>query len=204
MPCPSNKKPFPTEVDAVAFEQKNRTLYNCLQQYAYACEDCPDWHLKTTPPGVSTMAVSHLGQATVSDESLITVPGEELYRLRESGLNIKDIAARFNLREQTVYNRITKYKLQAGITTPVKRYQPVTLDQVSQKKLELEQQQKELQEKIDEMARVEARLAEAQRMKFTYGPEGYTIRKKHEQITLSLEDMAALLSDYMDRKDSNA
>ena len=191
--CPKHgKKSFLTEAAAVDFEEKATLQYNNLQQYAYACEDCNAWHLTTTPPGVNSMAKSHLGQLPLPSD----VSGEELHRLKDSGLNAKDLAARFGLTEQTVYNRIAKHRMRAGVPSTVKR-QAVTLEQVSLKRIELQRQLEESQRELQSMEQVEQRLREEQRMKYEVTADTITIRKKHEQITITMQELSTLVDGVM-------
>lgn len=183
--CPSNKKVFSSEQLAVAFEENNRRSYGGVQQYAYACEECPNWHLTATPPGVATMAATHLtGTALPSD-----VSGEELTRLRDAGTSVKDLVLRFGIPEHIVYKRIAKYRVDSGQTKPTVRRQAVTLDQVSEERLKIQEQMAEMQRKLEEAQRTELRLLEDQKLKFEVVGEGVIIRKKHEQITITLAEL---------------
>jgi transposase len=184
----SGKKSFVTEAQGTAWEEGNRFKYpNNVKQYAYACEDCSAYHLTAHQPGDQSLQ-SPLGKAVID-----TVDDAELYRLRQTGLSAKQIAERFGISEQTVYARTHKYRLENNLVITRPARQPVTLNQVTEKKSDLQQQVEELQRKLAEMAAVELRLIESQKMKYEVVGDTITIRKKHEQITLELAELRGLM-----------
>jgi transposase len=186
--CPkSQKKSFASEADAAKWEGGNRASYGGAHQYAYSCDGCGYWHLTKLLPGAPVLAKSHLGESTIE-----TVEDAELFRLRESGLSAKAVGERFGISEQVVYTRTAKYRAEKGLVITRARLQPVTLDQVSEKKAELERQMEEMRRKVDEMQRVEQRLIDDQKLKFEVNGNLVTLRKKHEQITITKEELQAL------------
>ena len=102
--CESKKKPFTSEVEAVEFEKWNRETNGYQRQYAYKCEDCPDWHLTSTPPGAATMARTNY--SAIANLNPIREKGETKAKVRElasQGLKAKEIAERLTISTAAVY-----------------------------------------------------------------------------------------------------
>jgi hypothetical protein len=101
--CPvSGKRSFDTEDEAAHFEQRNSQQYHRPHQYPYACEECPAWHLTTTPPGTASMARTILPVVPESEGvSKHTGPKgidtAEVVRLRSNGMALDAIAKQLDI-----------------------------------------------------------------------------------------------------------
>ncbi len=193
--CPRNgKRSFKSKPDAVAFEEKNRVLHGRARQHAYACEDCPDWHLTAMPPGTSTMATSRLDEALLRSAGRPTgvrnVDRAEVVRLKASGMTQQKIADRLGVSPQTVGYHLRKANGGMSVTSstlivrPVK--QAVTLAQVTD-------EEAALLAKLEEIKRTKERLLEATRMKVEVQGDNIIVRKNGGQITLALTDIEQLV-----------
>ncbi len=58
--CPTKKKFFISESDAVDWEAQRREKHNLAKQHSYKCEDCIGWHLTAIPPDAYTLAKSRI------------------------------------------------------------------------------------------------------------------------------------------------
>lgn len=98
--CPvSGKRSFPSEQEALDFEKRNREEYGRPQQYVYKCEDCPDVHLTSQPPGTGTIAQVNYATAGVPETSRgrKNIDTAEVLRLKEQGLTNQEIADRLDI-----------------------------------------------------------------------------------------------------------
>jgi predicted transcriptional regulator len=186
--CPvSSKRSFNSENEAVEFEQRNRQQYNRPQQYSYACEDCPAWHLTTTPPGTASMAKT-IFPSVLESEAVSNHTGPkgidtaEVVRLRSSGMTLDAIAKHLGVSAPSVKYHLDKN----GHQERPPRLSVLSLSDISRRKAELEAQLADLTQK-------EERLLENARMKATLVGDEMVIKKNGEQVTISLSDVSKLL-----------
>lgn len=184
--CPSKKKSFATEGEAVQFEERNRAQYGSIKQYAYACEDCDSYHLSSLLPGANGHSTITTNYAAIENGKVPSgckqrrwVTDDDVKQMRElraQGLNQAQIAARLDFSQMTVSKHLSG----------VGDRQPASLDTIASKKKELEEQLRKLQEE-------EQRIIEAKRLKVAILPDNHiSIRKESQLIVLSPEDCADL------------
>jgi AraC-like DNA-binding protein len=209
--CPkTRKKSFLNEVEATAFEKRNREQYGLKLQYAYPCEDCTAWHLTSSPPGNSSIAqVNYQSFAAAGPKSTKEGPKgidtTEVVRLRKSGKTLQQIADELKVSVTTVSYHLGK----AEGTSPTKSnpQQLFTYEQYRDRRIALEaelatkkRQHQEIeatiQAEIDRVKQTEDRLFEARQLKVGYAPNGIVILSKNGgQLDLTAEDVKRLLAE---------
>lgn len=184
-PCPTKKKVFASEHEAVEFEERNRERYNHVQQHAYLCEDCGNFHLSTYPPdsyqGVTTnyakIETSHVAKEyrRVSDEEQT-----QMLQLFAQGVSINEIAKRLNRSYPTVWGHIKNNQSHTRSTDDVAT---------------LSAEERELEEKLERLRQKKQQLIEARRLKVATLVGGtISIRKELQILTLCREDCFELHS----------
>ena len=197
--CPvSGKRSFETEDEAAQFEQRNRQEYNLRQQYPYACEDCPTWHLTATPPGTASMARTHLPAVPESKtESRHTGPKgiatAEVVRLRSSGMTLEAIANRLGVSIPSVKYHLDK----TGGRERTSMSSVISLDEISRKKAELEGQ-------LAALTQAQERLLENARMKVQFVGGNILIKKNGEQVTISISDANTLFETLTTEREAQS
>jgi len=192
--CPkTDKRSFKAKLDAEKFEEENRTKYGNAHQYAYACEECPDWHLTSKPPGTDSMAKSHLGDTAPPPRSTDHtgpkgIDTAEVVQLKASGLTYQQIANRLDVSVPTVGYHLKKANGAALVT-------PTSVRQ-SKHVISLEgifEEEERLQAQLERVRLEKERLLEATRMKVEAFGDKFVIKKNGEQVTLTSEDVVALI-----------
>ncbi|MGA8871036.1 MAG: hypothetical protein WB460_07855 [Candidatus Acidiferrales bacterium] len=185
--CPSRKKYFETEEDAVAFESINREKYNLHRQYAYKCDSCDGHHLSALPPGTVTMSrinYTELGNSAVRDsrggrgKRLSDETKQEIKRLHGEDVSATNIAKKLGVSVPSVYNHVRESR-------PKPPSLP-SLDDIAQRKRDLEAELQKLKDK-------ERRLLEAKQFKLTWFDTGFLrVEKEGNAMTLSIADWKEL------------
>jgi hypothetical protein len=204
--CPSQKKVFLSETEAIVWEQQNRAKYNTPKQYAYKCEDCPKWHLTSKMPGSVGIASasSSLGRAALMAPPFRKGRGRpsaaeiqdrraKVAHLHSEGKAYAEIARSLGWNEQTIANdlHVIKHGSTLKVTKPTSK--PLTLDLIASQKQALEAQLKVL-------AAEEQRLIEAKALKtmLCWDGKGILIQKEGNRLALSLEDCVRLVGKLGD------
>jgi len=97
--CPSKKKVFYSEAEAVSFETTNRAKYNLQRQHAYKCDQCPAYHLTTMAVGehigneVHRTTASHATFSANHSVSGREAQARQISDLRRKGQSNNDICA---------------------------------------------------------------------------------------------------------------
>ena len=107
--CPSKKKFFISETEAVEFEKQNRERYDFSPQRAYKCEKCVGWHLTTLSTDAYAMSKSKIYESSPNVATTQRVTGVEkldrdalIMKLFNSGKERQRIAEEVGCSYQTV------------------------------------------------------------------------------------------------------
>lgn len=190
--CPKNgKRSFATEQQAVDFEQRNREQWGSQPQYVYACEDCPSWHLSSSPPGNNTIAHTQLPVVPETETRKLGKKGietAEVVRLKESGMTVQEIADHFQVTVPAIYHHLRKENKEESS-------QLITYEEHRDRRIQLEAEVSKLQEEIKRVKAIEDRLFDQRQLKIGYGPDGVILSKNGNQFSLTKEDLEKLLSE---------
>jgi hypothetical protein len=206
--CPSGKKAFASKGEAECWEVENRQKYpESAKQFAYACNECRSWHLTSMQPDAFGMAKSRQqiapeamlrnGNATPSRKPKQRYPESlklEAFRLRDSGLSYKEIAARLDV---AYFNLKPWFSNSELIAKYEKTKVPKTVE-------EFNSEEKRLEKQLDEIRAKKQATIEAKRLKLSpcWDGKGVLIKKEGNQFALLLadaEDLVLQLGDYLDR-----
>jgi len=109
--CPSTMKlSFVSEEAALLFEDGNRKRYpDNPQQYAYACEDCSNYHLTAQVPGMYARTNYSKPVAVANSNSGPKgIDTNEIVRLKQSGLSVEQITKQLDITVAAVYYHLRK------------------------------------------------------------------------------------------------
>jgi hypothetical protein len=218
--CPKKKKCFRSREEAVSWEQANRQKYpHIAQQYAYACEDCPSWHLSAMPRESFGMAASRSSLKPI-ESAVAKASGrgrcsleetERRYRIIWSvmddnpGLSRTQLATKLSgqsgISQETAYQFLRNNEEQLSTRVlPSDAYHgrrqtriPTTLERVAEKRLALEAQ-------LTALKKEEQRLIEARSLKLTpcWEGNGILIQKEGSSLGLLLDDAKELAEKLME------
>ena len=206
--CPkTDKRCFESEAAATDFETKNREQYGNPRQFPYACEDCPAWHLTTTPPGNNSIAQNKYDASSVGTRAP-GAPGrkgietQKVVQLKESGMTLRQIADELKITAAAV-----KYHLDKAEGKIPTASQLVTYEQHRDKRIELEaelaRKKKQHQEaealaqaEITRIKAIENRLFEQRQLQIGYAPGGTVIlSKNNHQFSLTPEEIKKVVAE---------
>lgn len=190
--CPkTGKRSFETEQQALEFEERNREQYGNPHQYAYACEDCPSWHLSSSPPGNNRIAQVRLPVALETSTSLTGVGHKqgietaEVLRLRESGLTMQQIADRLHVSVATVSYHLRKDSKDVATPATVSKTGHQDLDVV----------EAELLRQLEEIQKKKKLMEEAKRLRVEkVNPNSIRIAKEGEAAILPMSELDQLIN----------
>jgi len=182
--CVSKKKPFATEEDAVAFEKRSRETNQFPRQWAYKCDDCPDWHLTSTAPGAPTIARTNY--AAIANSAARVPHGETKAKVKElfnRGVTRTQIAEQLNISYQSVCAHLREDKSKES-SPPV-----VTLENLAVK-------EKQLEAELQRVQQERQRLIELRALKVVlcWEGKGILISKEGDRLALSLDDCTDLVT----------
>ncbi len=194
--CPTKKKCFASREAALRFEEEVQAKYpNQMRQYAYACEDCPNWHLSSLPPEARELSKSRPAPVIPPADHKDTTRREQILALKRQGLSITEIARRTGVVYQTAYG----YCVNAGLHIPTSSgTRPSIKPALTVESLSREEQ--ELQAKLHDIQRKRQQLIEAKALKIGSCSQGVRIEKEGNILALSFADAEQLiekLSDYL-------
>jgi hypothetical protein len=202
--CPTKKKVFKSKEEAFEWEAHNREKYGNARQFAYQCEDCPDYHLSAMSPESFAMATSRSNYHNMPGVISTKPPAEELAtrraevkKLRDQSVPVNQIAHRLGVSLPTIYNDLRSLDGGSSYIRSSSPVRPSTtfrdLDAVVQKRRDLEAQLFRLQQE-------EQRLIEMKALKIMpcWEGRGVLIQKGNERMALSPEDAKELAEKLMD------
>jgi len=193
--CVTKKKCFPTREAAEQFAVNLKSTYpERTQQYAYGCEDCPNWHLSTLSPEAYELSKSRPAPIVPPADRRDT-KREKILELKRQGLSINKIAKQIGVAYQTAYGYCVDARLH--VRTP-SGTRPSIKPALTVESLSAEE--RELQARLDEIQRKRQQLIEAKALKIGPCSQGVCISKEGNVLALSLADAEQLierLSDYL-------
>jgi predicted transcriptional regulator len=203
--CPkTGKKSYPDESSAVQWEEGNRAKHNGLRQFAYACAECSDWHLTTTPPGNNSIARVNYDSGVSVKKGLDT---DTVVRLRSEGMTVQQIADEYNVSLEAVKYHLRKADGKVYAKPTRSTPQLMTYEQYNARRVELEaelvkmrkehrEDEEQAQQEIDRIRQTEDRLFEAKQSKIGYGADGVIILRKYDrEFDLTKEELAKLFEE---------
>jgi hypothetical protein len=211
--CYTNGKPkrrFGSEENALRFEEEyRRNNADAVQQYAYACDTCGEWHLTSQPPGNHTIAQVRYDAQTIYTSGRERRNREEQAEVREriavlkaAGKSKQEIATELKMSKEMVYF----YSSPARASN---RNPSVESLQAQKEALERDMQQKvaammaQIKAKEEQVqAKIEAQQL---RVRWTEVPSAtggepercVSIKKELNALVLTIDD-AILLRDLLD------
>ncbi len=193
------KKSYPSRGAAEEFAADLRNRYpDQVQQYAYVCEECPNWHLSSMPPEAYELSKSHPAPA-IPPAHKSTSTRDRVLDLKRQGLGFSEIARQTGVVYQTAY----KYCVDAGLHVPLPQPRSASSSIKPAMTVEsLSTEERELQAKLEDIKRKKEQLIEAKALKIGpwFGNQGVRIEKEGNVLALSLADAEQLiekLSDYL-------
>jgi len=196
--CPTKKKCFASREAALRFEEEVQAKYpNQVKQYAYACEDCPNWHLSTLSPEAYELSKSRPAPV-IPPANHKDTKREQILALKRQGLSISEIATRTGVAYQTAYGHCVGAGLHVPTpsgTRPSSIKSAMTVESLSE-------EERELQVKLQDVQRKKQQLIEAKTLKIgpCFNGQGVRISREGNVLALSFGDAEQLiekLSDYL-------
>ena len=197
--CKTGKKCFETEQEAIDFELKSREIHGGIRQCSYLCENCSSYHLTCSTPDSrnATANYSKLENSAPQKRkwtrcrALSEEEKNQIFeKYRKGGVTFSQLAFEFGTSAGNVYKAY-----HARNAKP----QVVTIDSLSTKRRQLEEELARLQSEIE-------RRAESARLKVNPIDGGrIQIKKEHQVIVLSVDDCVSLtleLEDLLAKKAS--
>jgi hypothetical protein len=190
------KKSFPSREAAEQFAVNLKSTYpERTQQYAYVCEDCPNWHLSTLSPEAYELSKSRPAPVIPPADHKDT-KREQILTLKRQGLGMGDIARRTGVAYQTAH----AYCVDAGLHVPTPSAARPSSIKPALTVESLSAEERELQAKLHDIQRKRLQLIEAKPLKIGPCSQGVCISKEGNVLALSLADAEQLverLSDYL-------
>jgi hypothetical protein len=196
--CPTRKKFFPTEHEALAFEERTRVSHDLARQYAFKCEECPGYHLSAQSPESYAMQQSRqLLPRPVAVEERRSQRGsaEEIAdrrrQVRElvlSDLSIRQIAEKIGVSMPTIHNDISQMGGLKALRDPLSIPPLQTVEA-------LDEREKLLNAEIAKITADRKALIAARAFKFLpcFEGKGVLIKKESNSLGLSLDDAYELV-----------
>jgi hypothetical protein len=193
------KKSYPSRAAAEEFAADLKNRYpEQVQQYAYPCEDCPNWHLSSMPPEAYELSKSHPAPA-IPPARKDTSTRERVLNLKRQGLSVSEIARQTGIVYQTAYS----YCVDAGLHVPRPQPRPASSSIKPAMTVEsLSTEERELQAKLEDIKRKKEQLIEAKALKIGPYFGGVRIEKEGNILALSFaegQDLVEKLIDYLSR-----
>jgi len=185
--CPVfGKKAFASRDEAERFESENRKRFpNQSKQYAYRCEECPDYHLTSTPPDAYALQTTNLKrlESLATREAAARATGNrrgrgeteaEVKRLWKEGLTDAEIAAQLGISHAGVCHHRKKFGApnNRSRNSPRQAKAPITLAEYDEQKKLLEQ---EYQANLLGLEQHKQRLEEASKLTVVECEEGKSL-----------------------------
>jgi hypothetical protein len=191
--CPTKKKFFISESQAVDWEAQSREKHNLAKQHSYKCEDCIGWHLTAIPPDAYTLAKSPIYESSnaLATERLTGTSKRErdqkMLDLYTAGKDRHQIAEELDCGYQTVCHVLRSFDgkpiKKAGRTQSLS-----TLDEVAEAK-------KKLIAELEMVTQTERQLIERKALKLLpcWDGAGILIEKEGNRLALALPDCKELV-----------
>jgi hypothetical protein len=191
--CPTKKKFFISESEAVDFEAQSREKHNLAKQYTYKCEDCIGWHLTSIPPDAYTLAKSRIyegSKAPATERLTGTSKGERNQRMLDlytAGKERRQIAEEMGCAYQTVCAVLRSFDNHPA-KAAAKSQSLSTLDEVAEEK-------KRLLAELEKVNQTERQLIERKALKVLpcWDSTGILIEKEGNRLALALPDCKELV-----------
>jgi hypothetical protein len=206
--CPKSKKCFPSREAALKFEEENQAKYpDRAKQHAYACEDCPNWHLSALPPESQAMLRSRSYFPPVSQDkatrhgmSAFESRKPEIAALFKQGLSFNAISEQTGIPYYHVYNFCVALGLHQPKTNPriseglrANHSNPVVSIEA------LASEEEALQAKLRQVQTKKQQLIEAKMLRIgPHNGSGVVIRKEGNVLALSFSDAQELVERLID------
>jgi hypothetical protein len=187
--CVSGKQEFDSAQNAETYNREVLEKRGFVSQRPYQCPDCHLFHLTSQPVEVSSGALaSPLGKVVVPVEEKPTKHGEsraEVARLTALGRSPSEIAVELKMSAQNVYYH---KRLLGGTTPSAPMKKPVVMP------LDLDAEERQLQQRLEEIQRRKARLAEARMLRVELVNDAIQIVKEGEHMILPFGERDRLVS----------
>lgn len=209
----TGKKTFTSRVEAERFEAENRKRFpNQSKQYAYKCEECPDFHLTSKTPDAYALQKTNLkrleslAKAEASPKVSANRRGRgeteaEVKRLWERGLSDAEIADQIGITHAGVSQHRKKFgtaNKRGGRSSPLRLTKPpLTLVEYDERKRLLDE---EYQSKLNALEQHKRRLEEASRLTVSEceaGKSVYISFGHHERMVVPKEKVSELTDSLM-------
>jgi hypothetical protein len=193
--CPKNgKKSHASREEAEGFATRIKADHpEQVLQHAYACEDCPHWHLSALPPDSYNLARPTV-PTPVSDDSRATKymgKKEEIAKLRHQGKDLMEISAITGV----PYGSVRHYLIELGLYQPNMRGERTnqivsieSLDEEEAKALALVEQIRNRKQKLIELKALKIELLDS----------GVLLKKEGNVLQFSFEEAAKLIEKVID------
>jgi transposase-like protein len=190
--CPTTKKVFISEVDALQFEARNREKYQLAKQHTYKCEDCIGWHLTAVPADAFRLAKSHIYESSGTTAQRVTGSAKDernrkILDLYTAGKNRHQIADEIDCNYQTVCTVLKSFDGDP-VKRAAKRQSLSTLDDVAEQK-------KALLAQLEKLSQTEQQIIERKALKLLlcWEGQGILIEKEGNRFALALPDCQELV-----------
>jgi transposase len=206
--CPTEKICYGTKQEAEKSSQEMQAKYpHQATQHAYACNECPNWHLTSVEPDAFGMASS---RQQIAPESMLRSANAsrrgrpkgyrprteaeklEAFKLHAQGIKIVAVAERLGVSGPTVSYWLANPGLKAKYE---KTKTPQSIEEFDSEEKKLERQLAEIRSKKQE-------AIEAKQFKFLpcWEGKGVLIKKEGNHVAFTLadaEELVILLDDYL-------
>jgi hypothetical protein len=202
-PCPSGKKEFFNRQDAEQYAEKlKKDFPNDADQYAYACEECPHFHLSAQSPEAHSTVMTHWPfspeEPQVQTRGKYAHKEDEISTLFKQGKRITEIGmltgvpyqhVRYILIARGLYQ--PKSSPDSGPCSP--KASAESLESLGQQEAQLQDQLESLQRQQEALRKKKEVLIEAKRLKIETNDSGFIFRKEGNILPLSFDDTASLV-----------
>ncbi len=225
-PCRTQKKPFSNSAAAESFasDLQLRNPGN-VRQHAYACEECPNWHLSAMDAAAHSTVGSNLSDAAkyqvrspLGNYTHLAAKIKEAYahftknRGQYRGV-ASDVAKTVGVEdadvhkiiaflvEERLYKQVARVSYNKSVQSrPVSKV--VSIESLSAEEQELDNMFRQLEARKAELATKKEILIDAKRLKFSMGPDGGSviIKKEGQMLALNIEDareLARMLPEFL-------
>jgi hypothetical protein len=196
--CPkTGKRSFPTRNDAEAFAAELEDKYpQQVQQYAYACEDCPEWHLSAYPPEAYATVMTHWPSTSSTKDGRAGKYADrkdDIAKLYREGNDFQGIAAKTGV----PYQAVRYYCIELGLHEPAPRNvtpKPAALTSIE----DLSNEECSLKDRLREVQLRKQRLIEAKMLRIEVVNSSVLIKKEGNVLQVTLEDAEDLVAKLID------
>jgi hypothetical protein len=187
--CSSGKQEFNSTQDAETYSRDILEKRGLASQRSYQCPECHLFHLTSQPAEISSGTLaSPLGKVVVPIEEKPTKNGEsraEVARLTALGRTPSEIAVELKMSAQNVYYH---KRLLGGTTPSAPMKKPVVMP------LDLDAEERHLQQRLEEIQRRKARIAEARMLRVEMVNRTIRIVKEGEHMLVAFAERDHLVA----------